>query len=336
MQIYFLTKIFPLFCIVASTIGALTHEYNDTTPNELREQIDGVSWQEPLVHSHPHIKPITAPNQFRSLMEVWHKSSNLNQPHLKDFARSPDPLRTGAGKLSVVSQRHVVNSNGIPWAYTFGRARDGSAWIFLYQQKLSEGQYYRDRLYYNKLGEILCRRMGVIYLGSDSGVFQRKETFELLLNAYALPIKTKLTKTFEFDRRYHHAGRKELIRTKSGFKYRKGVDVGNGQGLQYTGNGENLQNVAQLLSRKTKILSAGSPSASISAGRPSAQPGVNSNPHTAASAHPKTDHQSGQKKSMQAIKKTSQHDASGLPVVLDIPGVDKKYTLPPDYIIHVV
>jgi hypothetical protein len=336
LRIYFITKIFPLFWIVASTIGALTHEYNDTTPNELREQIDGLSWQEPLVHSHPHIKPITAPNQFRSLMEVWHKSSDLNQPHFKDFARSPDPLRTGAGKHSVVNQRRVVKSNGIPWAYTFGRARDGSAWIFLYQQKLSEGQYYRDRLYYNKLGEILCRRMGVIYLGSDSGVFQRKETFELLLNTYALPIKTKLTKTFEFDRRYHHAGRKELIRSKGGFKYRNGIDVGNGQGLQYIGNGENLQNVAQLLSRKTKLLSAGSPSASISAGVPSAQPGVNSNPHTAASAHRKADHQSGQKKSIQAIKQTSQHDASGLPSVLDIPGVDKKYTLPPDYIIHVV
>ena len=318
-------------------IGASTHEYKDTTPSELREQIDTVSWQEPQIH-HPHLIPITAPNQFRSLMEVWHKSSNLNQPHLKDFAPAPNTLHTGAGKPSVLNQHHVVKSNGIPWAYTFGQAEDGSAWIFLYQQKLSEGQYFRDRLYYNKLGEILCRRMGLVYLGSDSGVFQRKETFEILLNAYNLPIKTKLSASFEFDRRYHHAGRKELIRTKSGFKYRDGIDVGNGQGLQYIGNGGNLENVAQLLSRKTKVLSAGAPAGSVSAGALSTQPGVSSDHHVddTRSEHGKADHQSDPKKSIPSIKKTRQHDGSGLPSVLDIPGIDKKYLSPPDYIIHVV
>ncbi len=329
MRTYFFTKIFPLFCIVASTIGALTHEYNDTTPNELREQIDAVSWQQPLIHSHPHIIPITAPNQFRSLMEVWHKSSDLNQKHFKDFARSPDRLHTGGWKGSGLNQDHGVKSNGIPWAYTFGKAGDGSAWIFLYQQKLSEGEYFRDRLYYNKLGEILCRRMGVVYLGSDSGVFQRKETFETLLNAYDLPIKTKLTATFEFDRRYHHAGRKELIRTKGGFKYRDGIDVGNGQGLQYIGNGGNMENVAQLLSRKKKPVST-----SVA----SAQPGVISDSHAAGtrSEHGKSDHPSDQKKTIQAIKKTSQHDASHLPSVLDIAGIDEKFLVAPDYIVHVV
>ena len=308
--------------MAASVMGTLLHEPSDTTPNELREQIDALSLQEPVISSHPHITPITAPNQFRSLMDVWH-TSNLKKPHLKDFARTSDPFSTGStgpGKHSVLNQHHVVKSNGIPWAYTFGKAGDGSAWIFLYQQKLSEGQYFRDRLYYNKLGEILCRRMGVVYLGSDSGIFQRKETFELLLNVYPLPIKTKLAATFEFDRRYHHAGRKELIRTKSGFKYRDGIDVGNGQGLQYIGNGRNLENIAQLLSRKTKALSAGTPSA---------QPG-------SVPVQTKPDHQSEQKKSSPSIKKTSQHNPSGLPSVLDIPGVDKKYLLPPDYIIHVV
>ena len=282
--------------MAVSVMGTLLHEPSDTTPNELRKQIEALSLQEPMIPSHPHITPITAPNQFRSLMDVWH-TSNLKKPHLKDFARTSDPFSTG--------------STG---------AGDGSAWIFLYQQKLSEGQYFRDRLYYNKLGEILCRRMGVVYLGSDSGIFQRKETFELLLNAYPLPIKTKLAATFEFDRRYHHAGRKELIRTKSGFKYRDGIDVGNGQGLQYIGNGGNLENIAQLLSRKTKALSAGTPSA---------QPGL-------APVQTKPDHQSEKKKSSPSMKKTSQHNPSGLPSVLDIPGVDKKYLLPPDYIIHVV
>ena len=300
-------------------MGASMYEYNDTTPHELRERIDAVSWQEPMANSHPHITPITAPNQFRSLMEVWHKSSNLNQPHLKDFAPAPNTLHTGTGKPSVLKQHQIVKSNGIPWAYTFGKAEDGSAWIFLYQQKLSEGKYFRDRLYYNKLGEILCRRMGVTYLGSDSGVFQRKETYEMLFDSYDLSIKNKLSASFEFDRRYHHAGRKELIRIKGGFKYRDGIDVGNGQGLQYIGNGGNMENVSQLLSRKKKA---------VSAGAPSAQPGV-------SSEHGKSAHQSDQKKSVQGIKKTSQHDAAGLPSVLHIPGIDKKYLVPPDYIIHV-
>jgi hypothetical protein len=264
LSIYFFRKIFPVFFMAVSVMGTLLHEPSDTTPNELRKQIEALSLQEPMIPSHPQITPITAPNQFRSLMDVWH-TSNLKKPHLKDFARTSDPFSTGStgpGKHSVLNQHHVVKSNGIPWAYTFGKAGDGSAWIFLYQQKLSEGQYFRD----------------------------------------------------------HHAGRKELIRTKSGFKYRDGIDVGNGQGLQYIGNGGNLENIAQLLSRKTKALSAGTPSA---------QPG-------SVPVQTKPDHQSEKKKSSPSMKKTSQHNPSGLPSVLDIPGVDKKYLLPPDYIIHVV
>jgi hypothetical protein len=304
--------------MAASVMGALLHEPSDTTPSELREQIDVLSWQEPLIHSHPHLIQTTAPNKIRSLMEVWHKSSNLNQTHLKDFMLAPNKFSIGASNNSFLNH-HVVKSTGIPWAYTFGRATDGSAWVFLYQQKLSEGNYFRDRLYYNKLGEILCKRMGIVYLGSDSGIFQRKETFDMLLNVYDLSIKKKLDETFEFDRRYHHAGRKELIRTKSGFEYRHGIDVGNGQGLQYIGHGENLKNVAQLLSGKTKFTSAGAPSA---------QPGSVSDQSP--------DHPSQQKKSIQAIKKTTHRNPSGLPTVLDIPHIDKKYLLSPDYIIHVV
>ena len=146
-----------------------------------------------------------------------------------------------------IPQKGVQCNTSMPWAYTAAKGNDGSAWIFLYKQTLSNINYLKDKLYYNKLGEILCKRMGLLYLGSDSGVFQRKETLEMLMSVFSPLVKKDLLKTIEFDRHYHHAGRKELLRTKNGLKYRSGSDVGNGQGLQYIGNGKNLENVRKLI-----------------------------------------------------------------------------------------
>lgn len=146
-----------------------------------------------------------------------------------------------------IPQKGAQCNTSMPWAYTAAKGNDGSAWIFLYKQKLSNINYLTDKLYYNKLGETLCKHMGLLYLGSDSGVFQRKETLEMLMSVFSPLVKKDLLKTIEFDRHYHHAGRKELIRTKNGLKYRSGSDVGNGQGLQYIGTGKNLENVRKLI-----------------------------------------------------------------------------------------
>ena len=75
--------------------------------------------------------------------------------------------------------------------------------------------------------------MGLLYLGSDSGVFQNEATFNLLTSVFDPRVRTDLLKSIGFDRHYHSAGRDVLVRTQAGLKYRHGIDVGNGKGVHF-------------------------------------------------------------------------------------------------------
>jgi hypothetical protein len=138
-------------------------------------------------------------------------------------------LRGGRNDKPIGRSKH----SRIPCSYTVSRGADGSAWIFFYEQKPGNVEYLKDKLFYNKVGQTISTKMGLTYLGSDSGIYQREDTFKLLISPFNTLTQAKILKQCDFDKQFHQIGRDSLFFKNGKIRYRSGYDVGNGQGLQY-------------------------------------------------------------------------------------------------------
>jgi len=148
-----------------------------------------------------------------------------------------DTIRVQSLNLPISKKKILKKHNiGIPCAYTFAKGADGSAWIFFYEQTLGNEEYLKDKLYYNKIGQTLCLKSGLIYLGSDSGIYQRKDMFNMLVGQFTPNIQAKILKQCQFDQKYHQLGEETVERRHHHLVRRPGFNVGNGQGVVYFDN----------------------------------------------------------------------------------------------------
>jgi hypothetical protein len=73
----------------------------------------------------------------------------------------------------------------------------------------------------------------MMYVGSDSGIYQHQSVFDLLLSVFTPEVKAEILKHCEFDNKYHEAFQPEIIYAGEGkYQARMGYTAGNGQGLR--------------------------------------------------------------------------------------------------------
>lgn len=121
----------------------------------------------------------------------------------------------------------------IPPAYTVCKGPDGGALILFYNQSLSNPKYLENKGYYNVVGKAEGDKRGMTYVGGDSGIYQHRSVFDVLLSVFTPDVKKKILKHCEFDDHYHEAFQPEIIYDeKNSYHARMGYTVGNGHGIR--------------------------------------------------------------------------------------------------------
>lgn len=138
-------------------------------------------------------------------------------------------------------------TKNLPPAYGFCVIPKKEVVFYAMKQKLKNQKYRRNKNMYHRIFGKKCKSIKGIYIGGDSGVRQRYQTFQLLMQKIPPEVAANLEKKVQFDRRYHTLARpgKEYD-----FKLGQWVDVtgyrpGNGQGLRFPGLAESKKKLPE-------------------------------------------------------------------------------------------
>ncbi len=149
--------------------------------------------------------------------------------------------RSFENKKTNYKYRKAPHFNGeIPPAYTICKGENGDGMLVAYPQTMGNTEYIRDKVYYNKQGAEVCAKCNMAYVGSDSGVYQRQETFNLLISPFDQSVRDKFLQHVSFDSTFHFLGRPAAFYKGKKLHQRVGFNVGNGQGLVYKGGSNHL------------------------------------------------------------------------------------------------
>jgi hypothetical protein len=127
-------------------------------------------------------------------------------------------------------------AENLPPAYGFCMTPEKKVHLYVTKQRLKNPAYRHDRNIYQKFFAQQCEKIKGKYMGGDSGVRQRAQTFHAILKRMPPEEAEKMQKTVYFDTRYHTLRRPNQLcapLASGQCTDEKGYYPGNGQGLRF-------------------------------------------------------------------------------------------------------